>query len=295
MCFSVLNRRGFERIISGQTMYGAIKSTLLTIGLIFGLSSPAFGQAGDWFPDELLDVDLLKVDPKNQDTYIDLGGVVLSRAGYQGSDKQHTNFYPALNAEYKGRWFLNPFNGAGVSVINKRNTTLSTSLTFNPGRDAADTPFDDPLFDFDPGAAFKVSGRYRLKYVAIGGNFNVPVFGDMKGTRGSVRISTLLPVTKQLDIAPSLAASYQSKSRMNDLYGVTAQQNLISQTGEFEYGSGFSGYSMALGALWRTKKKDWAVVGVLNYRTLTGDIKDSPLTPDDDGILAAIAVAKRFE
>ena len=276
-------------------MNGAINRIFITASLLLGLSSPAFAQAGDWFPDELLDVDLLKVDPKKQDTYVDLGGVVLSRAGYQGSDKQHTNFYPAFNAEYKGRWFINPFNGAGVSVINKRDTSLTTSLTYNPGRRSSDTPFDDPAFDFDPGAALKVSGRYRIKYVAVGGNFNVPVFGDMKGTRGSVRVSTLIPVTKQLDLAPSLAASYQSKSRMNDLYGVTAQQNLISQTGEFEYDGGFSGYSMALGALWRTKKKDWAVVGVLNYRTLTGEIKDSPLTPDDDGILAAIAVAKRFE
>ncbi len=277
-------------------MRGAhLKSVSLLALAILCLPMSASAQTGDWFPDELLDWEILEVDPKNEDTYVDVGAVVLSRAGYQGSEEQHTNLYPALNAEYKGRWFLNPFNGVGVSVINKRDTVLSTSLTFNPGRDAADTPFDDPAFDFDPGAAWKISGRYRLKYVAIGGNFNVPVFGDMKGARGAVRVSTLIPVTDQLDIAPSIAASWQSQSRMNDLYGVTAQQNLVSNTGLFEYDSGFSGYSVALGTLWRTKEKDWAVVGVLNYRTLIGDIKDSPLTPQDDGILAAIAVAKRFE
>ena len=277
-------------------MRGALlKSAGFSIAACLALSGTSYAQSWDWFPNELLDFEIFEVDPKNKDTYVDVGAVVLSRAGYQGSDQQNTNIYPALNAEYKGRWFLNPFNGAGVSVINKRNTVLSTSLTYNPGRRAADTPFDNDVFDFDPGAAWKVSGRYRLKYLAVGGNFNIPVFGDMKGARGSVRVSTLIPVTDQLDIAPSIAASWQSKSRMNDLYGVTAEQNLVSNTGLFEYDSGFSGYSLALGTLWRTKEKDWAVVGVLNYRTLVGDIKDSPLTPQDDGILAAIAVAKRFE
>ena len=277
-------------------MRGALlKSIRLVAAALFLLPTTAAAQAGDWFPSELLDFEIFEVDPKKKDTYVDVGAVVLSRAGYQGSDEQHTNLYPALNAEYKGRYFLNPFNGVGVSVINKPNTVLSTSLTYNPGRKSSDTPFDDPVFDFDPGAAWKVSGRYRLKYLAFGGNFNVPVFGDMKGARGAVRVSTLIPVTDQFDIAPSVAASWQSNSRMNDLYGVTAEQNLISNTGEFEFDSGFSGYSVALGTLWRTKDKDWAVVGVLNYRTLVGDIKDSPLTPQDDGILAAVAIAKRFE
>ncbi len=275
---------------------GAIKTLLIsTLAMITAQPVSTYAQDWDWIPDEILKLDMFEVDPKNKDTYVDVGAVVLSRRGYQGSDIQHTNVYPALNAEYKGRVFLNPFNGVGVNVINKRDAVLSTSVAFNPGRDSADTPFDDPLFDYDPGAAFKVSGRYRLKYVALGGNFNVPVFGDMKGTRGSVRLSTLIPLTKQLDVAPSLAASYQSKSRMNDLYGVNTQQAQITNTGEFEFDSGFSGYSAALGLLWRSKEKDWAVVGVFNYRTLTGDVKDSPLTPDDDGILAAFAVAKRFE
>ncbi len=279
-----------------QIMTGALIKSISAAALsALAFASTAHAQIGNWIPDQVLKMDMFEVDPKNVDTYVDIGAVVLSRRGYQGSDKQHTNIYPAINAEYKGRYFLNPFNGIGVNLVNKRDVVLSTSMAFNPGRDSADTPFDDPLFDYDPGAAFKVSGRYRLKYVAVGGNFNVPVFGDMKGTRGSLRVSTLIPLSKQLDIAPSLAASYQSKSRMNDLYGVNAEQALITNTGEFEYDSGFSGYSAAVGLLWRSKQKDWAVVGVMNYRTLTGDVKDSPLTPDDDGILAAIAVAKRFE
>ncbi len=258
------------------------------------LAQPAIAQTGDWFPDEWLNQPILEVDPKKQDTYVDVGAVVFTRAAYQGSDKQQTNIFPGINAEYKGRWFLNPFNGVGVNLVNNRQTVLSTSVTFNPGRNGDETPFDDDAFTFDPGASFKVSGRYRLKYLALGGNFHVPFAGDMKGPRGSVRLSTLLPLTKQLNLAPSVAASYQSASRMNDLYGVTAEQNLVSQTGVFEYDSGFSGYSAAVGALWRSKDKDWAVIGVLNYRTLTGDIKDSPLTPKDDGYLAAIGFAKRF-
>ncbi|MGB0907210.1 MAG: MipA/OmpV family protein [Maricaulaceae bacterium] len=257
-------------------------------------STPALAQIGDWFPDEALGYDVFKIPEKKQKTYIDVGGGLVSLRAYQGSTNQVTKFYPFASAEYKGRWFANPFNGVGFYPINTKKINLSASATYNPGRKASDTPFDTPEFDLDPGLSLKASGRYRLKYLAVGGTVRLPVMGEVRGVRASARAATLLPIGKQVSIVPSVSASFESGKRLSRVYGINAEQSLVTGTPELSYNSGFSGYSASLAGYWRSKDKKIQIIGGLTYRELMGDITDSPLTPDDNSYLAGLGFARRY-
>lgn len=246
------------------------------------LSSPAMAQDS-----------IFTIAEKQDKTYADLGIAAMIMPEYLGSDEEQNRLLPFINAEYKGRFFVNPYQGAGVNLINDGKFRVSGSTFFAPSRKSKDTPFSDPSFDIDGGAVARASVRYLWKYAAFDVTGSTPIFGDMEGAEVEFRATTLLPLSKNVRIGPSIFASYQTEDWNNALYGINQEQSLAAGLTQQSYSDGFGTYGAAATAF-ITLPADLNLIGLVSYTTLSGDLKDSPLTPRNDGVMGVVALSKRF-
>jgi len=256
--------------------------------------APANAQIGDWFPDEVIGYDILKVPDKKQKTYIDVGAGVITRNRFHGSSQKNTRFYPLINAEYKGRWFANPFNGIGFYPVNTQKINIATSLTYNSGRKTNSTQYNSPLFDLDRGITVKTAARYRFKYGAITASTKLPITGDVRGVSSSLSATTRLPITKQISLVPSVSIGIDSGKRLTTFYGINTAQSAITGTPVLDFDNGVSGYGLSLAGYWRSKDKNIQLLGGMSYRILDNSLKASPLVTQSDSILLGVGLAKRY-
>ena len=266
---------------------------------------------------------IFDIPDSERETFVDIGAVVLNRPAYVGSEEQDTSILPFIAGEYEGRVFLNPAIGAGVNLINDGNMQLAVIGSYATGRDADDTPF---VFDPDDDSPVNVAASLPLPLTdatedafeldgsfTAGGHFNIllpvarfdvtavtPVTGDIDGIRTDFALTTRLPVGPFF-IAPGVRATWTSDSWTESYYGFSSEQvDLLAAQGLFsadfleatEVDDAWTLGAHVL-ATWEVVD-DIEIVGALNYSALQGDAKDSPFSPDNDGLTAVLGVAKRF-
>lgn len=258
------------------------------------LSSTAQAQIGEWIPNDFIPSGIFTVDEEREETYIDLGAAVVHRPAYLGSSEQDTSLFPFVNAEYKGRWFFNPYQGVGFNPVNTKKLKIATGVSYVSGRKLEDTSFADESFDVGGSAGLVANARYIFDLGAVEFTATQAVGGDVEGLQMSGRIATLIPITKQFRVAPALSLAWQDGARRNSFYGVTPEQAAIIGGESYDYGSDFTNAGATLGAYWRDQDRHWRILGLVQYRGLLGEVKDSPLTAKDDGFLAVVGFARRY-
>ena len=269
---------------------------LISIALLCS-AAPALAQDG-----------LFDIPEDDRFTFLDVGGAVVSRSTYVGSEDSETDIFPYLAFEYEGRVFGNAAQGLGINAINRDGLQVAATGYFAGGRDAEDTPFfddatnppgDDNVFDLD--SSFTAGGliSYRFPYAQAELQAQVPVTGDVEGWRLDATLATRIPPLERIFgegtvISPGVRATYLDDEWTESYYGVTTAQAVAAglPTG-FDADGGFNSYAV-FGLTSVTLASDITLVGVANYTFLAGDAKDSPLSPDNDGLTLVAGVAKRF-
>ena len=251
---------------------------------------------------------LFEIPDEEKETYLDLGVAVLSRAPYVGSEEDDLGVLPYVNAEYEGRFFFNPAIGAGVNVINRNGFSLAALGYFASGREGDDTPFVpdedettlseaeldilDEAFEVD--GSFTVGGiaSYTLPFARVDVRGQVPVTGDVDGFRGDVALTTRLPLGRNGFFAPGVRATYTTDSWNDVYYGISAEQSALTGLDLFEADDDWT--LGAHGIVSFEVGNDISLLGTVVYSALQGNLKDSPLTPDNDAFTLVGAVIKRF-
>jgi len=252
------------------------------------------------------------IPEEQQSTYVDVGAAVVSRSAYVGSEETDTDIFPYVAGEYKGRYFFNPAQGAGVNLINNGTLRVAPVVFFAGGRDAEDTPFLDEdsaisdaerdafenAFDLDSSVTAGGVVSYRFPYAQLELQAQAPVTGDVEGWRGDASLATrLVPLENIIGegtiIAPGIRATYLSDQWTESYYGLDqGQANLLNLAGQ-DVDGGFNSLSaFVLTSLSVTE--DITLVGAANYTMLQGDAKDSLLSPDNNGTTFVLGLAKRF-
>lgn len=258
------------------------------------IAAPAQGQVID---------DIFRVsDDKAEDTFLDLGIAAISRPEYLGSDEQGLLVVPYFNAEYKGRFYLNPYRGLGMHVVNTDRFRLSGGVSYIFGRDGEDTPFNltkssDPgAFDLDGSLAARASGRVNFKYGIAEVTVTQPLGGDIDGAEVTGSVATMIPTGfDKLRLFPSLSMTWAQEDRINAYYGInTAQSIAVDSNQTITFGDGLSHYGASLAGFYAVTEKIEAI-GVVNYSRLTDSLPDSPLVTQDDGVTATIGLAYKFK
>lgn len=242
---------------------------------------------------------IFDIPESEQDTFADVGIAAVSRETYVGSDDSELTVLPYINARYKGRYFVNPALGAGAYAIRNENFRLGGSVHYSLGRDGEDTPFDTDAFEVDAGFAGIISSRIYTPIAAIDVIGNIPLTGDLDGYRLDTLVTTEFYPVSNLRITPGLRATYHSGAYLDSLYGITDTQiteaALPASAGltPLDFGSEFSTLGAHVAA-YLDINEDYQLIGIVNYSRLIGDVEDTSLAPSNNGITAAISLARTF-
>ncbi len=243
---------------------------------------------------------LFDIPEAEQLTFADVGIAAVSRETYVGSGNSDVSVLPFVNAQYKGRYFINPGLGAGAYAIRNESFRLAGSVHYSLGRDGEDTPFADEAFDVDGGFSANLSSRIYTPLAAVDIVASAPLSGDLDGFRVDSLITTqFYAFNNALRITPGVRATYHSDAFLDSLYGISSEQiasvtvpenpNLV----ETQFDSEISTLGAHVAAYYDLND-DFQLIGIVNYSRLIGDANDSPLAPKNDGITAAVAIARTF-
>jgi len=251
--------------------------------LILGIHSPTFAED----------------DP----TTISLGGAVLTRPAYVGSDKYQTNILPYLGFEN-----LYGFDLRGLSLTNtiielgtgkgprKWSFEAGPRVSFDFGRNSTDSPTLDGLEDIDP--SLLVGGFARTSIGVIGFDISAgqDVIDGHGGFLADFSVGTYYPGDGWY-IQPIATLSWSDRDYTQSIYGITAKQSEQSTINAFNVNSGFHQASATLlGGF--DLDENWSVNGVISYREALGDYQNSPIITAEDGspwgIFATIGISRKL-
>lgn len=239
---------------------------------------------------------LLAISEKRERTFLDAGVAYVNRAPYIGSEDTDNLVLPFARADYKGRLFINPALGAGVYWRNTDNLRISTSLNFAAGRDTEDTPFIGEAGEITSSFTVTNALRYYLPFAAVDAIATVPFTGDFQGARFDTLLTTEIKPFKGLRITPGVRATFGTSGWTGTLYDISAEKaEAVGLLGVDGFSS--DGGLLAVGghtAAYLELPNNFQLIGVANYSALQNDAKDSPLSPDNNGLTLALGLAKHF-
>ena len=239
---------------------------------------------------------LFAISEKYDSTFLDAGVAYVNRSPYVGSEETENLILPYVRGDYKGRLFINPATGAGVYWRNTDNLRLSKSVNWASGRDGDDTPFIGESGEVDGSVTVVNALRYYLPFAAFDAVSTIPVTGDFDGARLDTLLSTEFYPIEGLRVTPGVRATFGTDGWVNTLYGVDTETLTaagVTNIDAFEADGGLTALGLHAAAYYQLPG-DLELVGVANYSFLQNDSKDSPLSPDNDGLTLAISLAKHF-
>ena len=265
----------------------AINALLTSIAFCTTLTCSAYAQGS-----------IFTIPESQNASYADVGVAGIIRDTYIGSTESETRVAPYIKAEYKGRLFFKPGLGAGLYAIKNDRIRLSFSGNIAFGRDTADTPFrdqgfDPALFELDDTVTATIAGRYNLPIGVIDVIGTIPVGGDLDGQRIDALFTTQIRPLKKLRITPGVRSTYQSSGWINSIYGLDGTQAAALGTETFDLGGQFATIGAHAIAYYQLPN-NYEFISLVNYSRLIGDVQDSPLVGTNNGLTAAIAIAKKF-
>lgn len=229
-----------------------------------------------------------------------IGPGVRSRPAYDGSDSQHTELVPVIR--YFGQpLFLRSTQGVlegGARMALAPGLHVGVQVAYESGRRTRESDFlnNRRVFDLDRGASVGGQVEWDSKIgpapITLLGRVRQHTESD-RGAQADVRFSVGVFQSGRVGAGLFTQATWANAKSTRAMYGVTPQQSSASGIRTYDAGSGllFASY----GFLWSVDlTQDWAVVGSVERRHLTGDAKRSPLTEESTNHYVSAGVAYRF-
>jgi outer membrane scaffolding protein for murein synthesis (MipA/OmpV family) len=249
--------------------------------LVLGLASPLFASA------ELTNGGLI-------------GPGVRSRPAYDGSDSQRVEAVPVIR--YFGQpLFVRSTQGVlegGARMQVAPGLYVGAQVAYESGRRTRESDFLDnrSVFDLDRGASVGAQFEWDSKIgpapITLLGRVRQHTESD-RGAQADVRFSVGVFQSGRVGAGLFTQATWANAKSTRSMYGVTPQQSAASGIRTYDAGSGllFASY----GFLWSVDlAQDWAIVGSVERRHLTGDARRSPLTEQSTNHYVSAGVAYRF-
>ena len=240
---------------------------------------------------------------KDEQASIDVGGTVLLRTPYVGSDQTETLLLPYLGInDFHGIDLLGPnltadFIDIGTGAgLGKWSLRAGPRVSFDFGRDSDDSPTLEGLEDIDTSGVVGGFVRYSYSFLGVDLAAGQDVLGGHDGFVAEASLGTKYTADGWY-IQPAVTLSWGDETYTQTVYGITPDQALRSALGEFDVSSGFHQISgTLLGGFALTD--NWNVTGLFSYREALGDYRDSPIILAEDGstsgIFTSISLSRRF-
>jgi outer membrane scaffolding protein for murein synthesis (MipA/OmpV family) len=176
---------------------------------------------------------------------------------------------------------------------------VGAQLAYEPGRDPNESDF--LKYRGVPGVNRGASYGLHLEWDHKFGPMPVTVLARVRkhtdsdrGTQGDLRVSGGLLKYQAFSMGAFVQGTWASEKAADSFYGVSLPVATATGLPAYSAGSGFL-YGSA-GLLWSLDlAPEWALVGNLEARRLTGDARDSPLVQRASSYYAAAGIVYRFK
>lgn len=238
-----------------------------------------------------------------KDSSIDVGGALLMRPAYVGSDQTKTNLLPYIG--FENIYGIDMFGLALSAEVIELGTGMGPGkwslragprVGFDFGRDSDDSPTLEGLDDV--GISVLAGGYVRSTVSIIG--FDISAGQDIidghDGFVADFSVGTRYPGDGWY-ISPIVTLGWADANYTQSIYGIGTDEAARSILQEFNTDSGFHQASATLlGGV--DLDENWSLTAVVSYREALGDFKDSPIIQAEDGsasgVFATLGISRRF-
>lgn len=275
----------------------SILATTLAAGLL--LPAVAMAQGATDAGDLPAETSMSTGPTRSQGWNVTVGGGLLYRPTFEGSDRHTTSLVPLVHATWNDRISI---GANGVSAYWRRDALrFGAGLTYGGGRkdskgDGIFKQGDDRLRglgEIDPALGVRAFGSYRIGPVALNGAITKFTGDENDGVLMNLGASMRFRPGERWTLTPHLGATWANDNYMRTYYGVTTAQAAGSGFAGFSAGSGFKDVSVGINAIYRIDRH-WFVSTLLNAKKLVGDAAKSPISFSDSQTTLMTMVGYRF-
>lgn len=213
-----------------------------------------------------------------------LNGMVGLGAGmapdYEGSEDSTGVPLFLFQHNYDSGRFVN-LNGPKlkVNLIADKQVSLGPVLNYRFERDDVDNDQVDAMDKVDAAFEAGVFGGVNINNVLLGLELLADVSDEHDGYLAEASIGYRWKAMPELTVTPTVFLTYADDDYMDTYFGVNPGNKGNSGLPNYSADSGLKDVGLNLVAHY-TPWQNWGIMGLLSYKTLLNDAKDSPLVDD---------------
>jgi len=221
-----------------------------------------------------------------------LGGGMMYRAKYEGSDNYHAVFIPDISARYKNGLIFANWNGIGSYPINEKNYKIGASISPSFGRKEKDDRENlRGMGDIDTGIVVNLLGEYDFGPMKLSGKISK---GDKEyGTTAKLEIGKIFALTEKLKLKVAAGNTWADEEHMQSYFGVSPAQAMRSGYNQYEAKSGIKSAGVSIGTFYSITKS-WEAKVMVTADKFLDSAADSPLTKKDLNTATMATLSYKF-
>jgi outer membrane protein len=233
-------------------------------------------------------------------TGLKVGGVLIVKPTFEGSDNYEVSGFPYLFPTFSGGGpgFFSRFDARGLDDIRfklvERDGFVAGPLAgYNLGRDEDDDDHLEGLGDVDGGVVAGAFVGYKIGSVLFDASFH-NTFGDDGGYLIRLGAEVERPISQRLQLTARIGATYADDDYMQNYFGVSAGQSADSGFDQFDAESGFKDVFAEVGVKAQLDSR-WEARASVRYSRLVGDAADSPIVETEDQFTGLVGLSYKFD
>ena len=201
---------------------------------------------------------------------------------YEGSDEYQGVPMLMLKGNYdSGRSFALVGTNLKVNLLASKSFSLGPVLNYRMGRDDVDNNRVDNMKDIDDAVEAGIFAAYKVDNWAFGLEWLTDVSDEHDGSIVQATIGYNWKVSDQLSVAPGLFATYATDNYMDTYFSVDTADSVRSGLDRYKAESDMKDVGATVFVHYTPWEK-WGIAGIMSYKSLLNDAKDSPVV-DDEG------------
>jgi outer membrane scaffolding protein for murein synthesis (MipA/OmpV family) len=201
---------------------------------------------------------------------------------YEGSDEYEGVPMLMLTGKYdSGRSFSLLGPNLRVNVLASNKFQFGPILNYRMGRDDVENKRVDRMKDIDDAMEAGAFVLANFDNVLLGVDFLMDVSDEHEGMLVQGNVGYKWKASDALVVTPNVFLTYADDDYMDTYFGVNAKNVGTSGLPAYEAESGLKDVGTRIVVSYTPWEK-WGVMGILSYKALLEDAKDSPLV-DDEG------------
>jgi outer membrane scaffolding protein for murein synthesis (MipA/OmpV family) len=228
------------------------------------------------------------------DWVVTLGAGVQAGPRYPGSNKISWQPIPAIDIEYKNRWFAKEDMPLGVYFINDARWSAGLALQYDlTDRRSTDSPRLAALGDLPMTPRAKLFAAYTVSALTVSSSLAQDIGGHGEGLVADVNAIATLPIGSQWYLSAGPGVTWGNRQYQDTYFGITPAQSAASGLPQYASHAGVNNAYLSLEADYLITKH-WTATANVKLEQLQGSAARSPITESRQQTTSTMSLSYTF-